>query len=175
MPRLPHARQFTNRKAMAKKSGYTWHLSAEEFESLAMQPCTDCATTPCRGVYRRDVSTEAPFDVDNCLPLCADCGRRRPKRPRVERKVQVTTTTPMPTNEELLRLLAEARQPTFVLCPVAMNDVLLQALLSQPIPIASQEQIDTISNVDLPESVVDELRCIFNQSSSEQQQEAVFS
>jgi hypothetical protein len=82
----------------------------------------------------------------------------------------------MPTNEELLRLLAEARQPTFVLCPVAMNDMLLQALLSQPIPIASQEQIDTISNVDLPESVVDELRCIFNQSSSsEQQQEAVFS
>jgi hypothetical protein len=76
MPRLPHARQFTNRKAMSKKSGYTWHLTAEEFESFAMQPCTDCATTPCKGVYRRDVSTEGPFSVDNCLPLCADCGRR---------------------------------------------------------------------------------------------------
>lgn len=169
MPRLPHARQFTNRKAMAKKSGYTWHLTAEEFESLAMQPCTDCATTPCRGVYRRDVSTEAPFSVDNCLPLCADCGRRRPKRPRLERKI--TPTAPTPSNDELLRLLAEAsaaRQPTFVLCPVAMNDVLLQALLSQPMAIASQEQIDTISNVDIPESVVDELRTIF-----QQQEEAV--
>lgn len=76
MPRLPHARQFTNRKAMSKKSGYTWHLTAEEFESFAMQPCTDCGTTPCKGVYRRDVSTEGPFSVDNCLPLCADCGRR---------------------------------------------------------------------------------------------------
>jgi hypothetical protein len=66
-------------------------------------------------------------------------------------------------------MLAEAaapRQPTFVLCPVAMNDMLLQALLSQPIPIASQEQIDTISNVDIPESVVDELRLIFSSSSS---------
>lgn len=173
MPRLPHARQFTNRKAMAKKSGYEWELTDLQFESLAMQACTDCKLTPCKGVYRRDVSADAPFRLDNCVPLCADCGRRRPKRPRVERKV--VPAAPTPSNEELLRLLAEAsaaRQPTFVLCPVAMNDVLLQALLSQPMAIASQEQIDTISNVDIPDSVVDELRTIFNQS-EQQQQEAV--
>lgn len=159
---------------MAKKSGYSWQLTAEEFESLAIQPCTDCGTTPCKGVYRRDVSPEAPFDTANCLPLCADCGRRRPKRPRTERKPVVCTPQVTPSQEDMLRLLAEVasrQQPTFVLCPVAMNDVLLQALLSQPIPTATQEQVDTISNIDIPESVVDELRVYFNQSEQQQQEQ----
>lgn len=176
MPRMPHARQYTNRKAMAKKSGYPWRLSQEEFEELARQPCTDCATTPCRGVYRKDVSGEAPFSADNCVPLCADCGRRRPKRPRSESKSSSVAIqhAEVAAALMLLRNLVPPAQPTYVFCPVPLTEELIKAMQQQqqtgttyPLAEAEKELMAPISNddelLDIPQAVLDEFRFYFNE------------
>jgi hypothetical protein len=166
---------------MAKKSGYHWDITAEEFEELAGLPCADCETTPCRGIYRKDLT--GAFTLDNCVSLCAECGRKRPKRARVDKKSSPSKPTVVPEQrverkhtagtEATLEALAnyvhdiyrrEMAQPQVqvVLCPIPMNDAFMakmfdhMATTTTPNPYVEQ----LISNIviDIPDTVLDDVR-----------------
>lgn len=153
MPRLPppHCRAYTNRKAMAKKMKYRWRLNQDEFYEVARQPCTDCAKAPCMGVYRIDTSPLAPFSADNVVPLCADCGRKRPKRgkrlpPAEQQQQQVQPIAQAiiivaPTSDYLQQLLATLPPSSVVFYPPS------------EVPPPQKEQVETpLTECDFGES-----------------------
>jgi len=76
-------------KAAAKRRGYMWGLSAEEFFSITQQNCHYCGSLPserrdskrynggyvCNGVDRRN--NEHGYIPENALPACKDCNRMK--------------------------------------------------------------------------------------------------
>lgn len=127
--RLPHRKAYTNRKAMARKMNYEWDLSLEQFSRLASQCCADCQVQPCKGVYRRDVY--APFNEGNCLPLCPECGRKRPKRPKSQR----------PKHQPRQAEISQPSANTLVLSGLSEADVVRVLQLFQQPPVINTEVV----------------------------------
>mgnify|MGYP001568709164 CR=1 FL=1 len=72
----------------AKRRGFTWELSDEDFLDLIVQPCIYCGQEPTPRHYNKKVTTfksngvdrkdnKIGYIVDNCVPCCATCNRAK--------------------------------------------------------------------------------------------------
>ena len=55
----------------AKRRGYSWNLSWEQFEVLWHAACHYCGQEPSRGVDRKNNSVG--YEPENCVSCCKDC------------------------------------------------------------------------------------------------------
>ncbi len=64
-------RQFSNYQNGARRRGYDWHLSFEEFQKLFAGSCDYCGCDIAFGIDRQD--NEKGYSVENCVPCCKPC------------------------------------------------------------------------------------------------------
>ena len=57
----------------AKRRGYSFCLTREQFENIIMQPCWYCGSMPIprNGIDRQDNSKG--YEIGNCVPCCTKC------------------------------------------------------------------------------------------------------
>lgn len=62
-------------KTGAKKRGYTWGLTDDEFLKMLTQPCFYCDFVPAQGVDR--VDNALGYTEENCEPCCTWCNKAK--------------------------------------------------------------------------------------------------
>lgn len=72
--RLPH-RIFNDYRKRARRKGYDFDFTLEEFLEFTARPCFFCMTTPSKGIDRANSSKG--YEKENCLPCCKVCNRMK--------------------------------------------------------------------------------------------------
>ena len=62
---------YFNYKNGAKRRGYDYLLTMDEFLKFTDSPCTYCGLAPAKGVDRRNNSIG--YILENCVPCCKQC------------------------------------------------------------------------------------------------------
>ncbi len=73
----PLSFRFNKYAQSAKKRGYIFIISKEEFESIINQPCFYCKKIKSDGIDRKDNSIG--YEIKNCLPCCYECNMMKGK------------------------------------------------------------------------------------------------
>ena len=63
--------KYITYKSGAKRRGYDFNLTEEQFTAILNKPCMYCGSTENIGVDRLDNSKG--YDVDNCISCCSMC------------------------------------------------------------------------------------------------------
>lgn len=63
--------QFHNYRNGARRRGYDYLLTRENFREIYLADCTYCGISPSKGIDRRDNSLG--YLLENCVPCCKDC------------------------------------------------------------------------------------------------------
>ena len=66
---------YATAKGGAKKRGYDWKLSFEEYDELTSQPCYYCGTTEAIGIDRID--NQVGYLAENSRPCCKKCNQAK--------------------------------------------------------------------------------------------------
>ena len=74
----PEQAQWQNYKSNAKKRGYDFRLTKEEFLEYYYGSCHYCGLTPARGIDRYD--NDDHYHPANCEPCCGDCNQMKGTR-----------------------------------------------------------------------------------------------
>lgn len=85
---------FAIYKKNARRRGYKFNLSQDEFRGLVIQPCSYCGRPPSSVVEVNDSSliytgidrtnNEEGYSIDNCIPCCKICNRAKRGMPYEE-------------------------------------------------------------------------------------------
>ncbi len=68
--------RMASAKQAAKKRGYSWALSKEQFEALINKPCYYCdGATPVTGSGIDRLDNLQGYFLENCVSCCRECNR----------------------------------------------------------------------------------------------------
>lgn len=77
-----YKRQFSNYQNGARRRGYVWVLSLEEFRGIFLGSCDYCGCATALGVDR--VDNTIGYTLENCVPCCKPCNLAKRDMPRNE-------------------------------------------------------------------------------------------